>query len=290
MRLAILGFGLIGGSIARSLAERDPGAWHVTCWSRSLEQPRAALRRGLIAAVAPDAATAAESAELIVLAASPQANLELVDRLGPVLAGGQQTLTDVSSVQGPIAARAASQKGLRFVGGHPMSGRERRGFGAATPDLFVDRPWIVVAGEAAQDKDVDRVRELARACGARPVEMDATTHDGAVGGVSHLPLLASLCLVEAVTSGPDWETARGLRAGAWRDMTRLARGDAELGAGILALNAPVLAGWVGRYREVLGRWEQTLNELALGSDTPGTGLEGQLREIADLAEESATPS
>lgn len=283
VRLAILGFGLIGGSIALALAEREPGRWEVTAWSRDPSAPRRALGRGALKAVAPDPRSAVAGAELVVLAAPPEANLALLDELGPSLAEARVTLTDVTSVQGPIAARAAAIPELRFVGGHPMSGRERRGFAAATAALFVERPWMVLPSPVADRDDVARVRELAEACGARPIEMDAAAHDAAVGGVSHLPLLASLALAETVTDSAEWPEARGLAAQGWRDTTRLARGDPVLGAAILSGNAAALADWLERYRGVLERWQSTL-----GAKPASDELEARLQAIArDLGEPPA---
>jgi prephenate dehydrogenase len=206
-------------------------------------------------------------AELVVLAAPPLANVALLDTLAPAISAGDATLSDVSSVQAPMARRAAAHPGLRFVGGHPMSGRERSGYGAATADLFVDRPWVILPGDAAGESDVARVRTLAEACGARPVLLDPQTHDEAVAAVSHLPLLTSVALAETVTRSDAWPLARSLAAQGWRDTTRLARGDAALGAGILGANAPAVARWLRRYRERLDGWQDELDRVA-AADAP----------------------
>jgi prephenate dehydrogenase len=266
VRAAILGFGLIGGSIALALANRRRADWAVTAWNPRADDARGALARGLVAAVAPDPETAIRDAELVVLAAPPLANLELVDRVGPLLAGTEATLTDVSSSQSAIAARAARVPGLHFVGGHPMSGREKRGFAAARADLFEGRTWAVLPSAAARPIDVERVRALAQACGAQPLEVDPETHDAAVAAVSHLPLVASASLAETVAGSPEWPAARQFAAQGWRDMTRLARGDPELGAGIVLSNAVQLGRWLRRYREVLDEWQRTLDALPAADD------------------------
>jgi prephenate dehydrogenase len=126
-------------------------------------------------------------------------------------------------------------------------------------DLFVDRPWVVVPGALASDADVDRVAALARACLARVVVMDASAHDRAVAGISHLPLVVAVALVEAVVGATaaaarDWPEAAGLAAGGWRDTTRLAHGDPAMGAAILATNAPALAARIRDLRAVLDVW------------------------------------
>jgi len=270
MRLAILGLGLIGGSVARSLAERAPGgAWRITAWNRSPGSPQRALREGVIDDWAGDPRSAIRDADLVLLAATPFANLELAGLVGPALAGSGATLTDVSSVQGPIAAAAARVPGLRFVGGHPMAGREVRGYGAAEAGLFAGRPWVVLPAPAATQEDVERVEALARACGAVPRRMEPAEHDRLVAAISHLPLLVSAVLGETVALSPDWPAASELAAGGWRDATRLGRGDPELGAGIAAGNAAQILAWLSRFDLVLDGWRRELENLAAGATDGG---------------------
>jgi prephenate dehydrogenase len=288
VRLAILGFGLIGGSIARALAARDPHAWRVTAWSRSSTAPRRALDEGVIAAVAEDPVAAARDAELVLLAASPVANVALVARVGPAIVTASGLLTDVSGVQQPMAAAAAAVPGLRFVGGHPMSGREVRGYGAASADLFVDRPWAVLPGRLATREDVDLVRRLADACAGRPIELQPSEHDRAVASISHLPLLSAVALVDAAAADPAPDLARRLAAQGWRDATRLARGDSELGAGMLVLNAGAVAEALRRFRARLEAWQVRLDAIAASAD-PGAAVESVAADLSDTAVRAAEP-
>jgi prephenate dehydrogenase len=174
----------------------------------------------------------------------------------------------------------ANELGIRFVGGHPMAGRERSGVDAATADLFVDRPWVLVPGAASGDADVARASWLATAVGARPIEMTAEDHDRAVAAISHLPLVAAAALVEAIV-GERWtagnDPARELAASGWVDMTRLARGDPEMGAGILATNAAEVAGQVRALRDVLDRWLEALEAEKPDADD----IRHRLREARD---------
>ncbi len=275
MRIAFLGFGLIAGSIARRLAmarRSDAAAIDgLAAWSPTGEGPAAAARDGIldVAGTSPEATIA--GADLIVLAGPATACLGMLDDLAGAWRGalaGDAVITDVASTKAAIVLRATAL-GLRFVGGHPMAGREQAGYDAATPDLFVDRPWIVVpSGDAAAEA---RVEALAVACGARPMRMSAATHDAAVAAVSHLPLLAAAGLVESVTgAGPgvggsestpprdDWATAQDLAAGGWRDMTRLARGDVDMGTAILATNAEPIAARLRDLIAVLDAWAAEL--------------------------------
>jgi prephenate dehydrogenase len=262
-RIAFLGFGLIAGSIALTLRERlTDGGQTLVAWTPDGRGPRAGLAAGALDDVAPTAAAAIADADLVVLAAPPTTVLRMLDdlggSLGAALAPGA-TITDVGSTKARILERADAH-GLPFVGGHPMAGREASGFEAATADLFVDRPWVVVPGGAATANDVERVDWLAMAVGARPIRMTAEDHDRAVAAISHVPLVLAAALVEAIAgadagSAPrDWATARGLAASGWADMTRLARGDAAMGAGILATNGPAVAARLQDLRRVLDEW------------------------------------
>ena len=167
-----------------------------------------------------------------------------------------------------MASAAAAVPGLRWVGGHPMSGREQAGYAAADADLFVDRPWVVLPGPSAMPADVALVERLAADCGARTVRLEPDAHDAAVALISQLPLVVASALVEAAAGAPDWPLARTLAAQGWRDTTRLARGDAALGAGMLALNAAHVADALRRHRSVLDSWQARLDALG-GAETRG---------------------
>ncbi len=164
----------------------------------------------------------------------------------------------MASTKAAIVDHAAAL-GLRFVGGHPMAGREASGFDAADPALFSDRPWILVPPAAGDDEAVDRVVTLLEPTRARVVRMDAATHDALVAGISHMPLVVAVALVEAVAGiGPvpraDWAQAEPLAASGWASMTRLARGDTAMGSGIASTNAPAIAARLRDVRAVIDEW------------------------------------
>jgi prephenate dehydrogenase len=261
MRVGLVGFGLIGGSIARALVASGTD-WSVAAWSPTGIGPRAALADGTIDAAPATIEDTIAGADLVVLAAPPLACLELLSRLiGPLRDGlaSDAVVTDVASTKGLLVDRA-SAAGLRFVGGHPMAGLETSGWEASTPDLFAGRPWVIVQADPADGPARERVEGLARACRAEPLLMTAAEHDAAVAAISHLPLVVAAALVEAVaasadgTTRDDWAAAAALAAGGWKSATRLARGDVEMGAGILATNAPAIAARLHDLRTVLDAW------------------------------------
>jgi prephenate dehydrogenase len=281
MRVAILGFGLIGGSLARALAAAvDRAAWSVAAWSPTGEGTRQAAADGVIELAAASAAEALEGRELVVLAAPPTATLTLIDRLGDRLGAALDpgaVITDVASTKVAIMT-AAEARGLRFVGGHPMAGRETTGYAAATPDLFAGHPWVVVPTDPGDRAAIVAVETLAVAAGARPLRIDAAEHDAAVAAVSHLPLVVAAALAEAVAGDGDWLSVRRLTASGWRDMTRLVRGDVAMGSGIAATNAPAIAARLHRFRTVIDAW---LAELERPGGPDEAALAGRLVAARD---------
>jgi prephenate dehydrogenase len=253
MRVAIIGLGQIGGSVGRALiAAGNP--WQVIGWTRSEASRGSAELDGI--PVAASIGEAVRDADLVVLAAPPLACLELVDALAGPLSEGlapDVVITDVASTKAALTRRAAAN-GLRFVGGHPMAGREASGYSSSDAGLFLGRPWVVTTPEPRDDAAEARVASLATACGAEVVRLDAARHDAAVAAISHLPLVVAAALVEAITGADDWPLERQLAAGGWSSMTRLARGDVEMGTGILATNGPAVATRVRALREVLDGW------------------------------------
>ncbi len=268
MHVGFIGFGLIAGSIARAVrANPATASWTIAAWSPSGEGPARARADRVIAVVAKAPEAVLADADLVILAAPATACLSLIDQLtGPWrhLLRPDAIVTDVASTKAMIVARADAT-GLWFVGGHPMAGRETAGYAAADPDLFVDRPWIVVPGALAGATDVQRVTDLATACRAHVVEMDAKVHDRTVAGISHLPLIVAAALVESVAGTrdrprDDWPAAAALAAGSWRDATRVARGDPTMGAGIAATNGPALAARLRDLRSVIDSWLADLDK------------------------------
>lgn len=264
-RIAFVGFGLIGGSIAMALraSEREAGRGsapeplHLSAWTPNGHGPSRGLAVGLLDAAPGTLESAIAGSELVVLAGPPQAVLaELDDLAGPWRAWlGGALVTDVASTKAAIVDRAAGL-GLRFVGGHPMAGRESTGVEAASAALLGGRAWAIVPPGGAAEGDVATIMALAIAAGARPIRLGAAEHDAAVAAISHVPLLAAVALAEAMIADPAWHAgaARELASSGWRDATRLAAGSPAMGAGILATNAAEVAPRLRAMRAAIDRW------------------------------------
>jgi prephenate dehydrogenase len=292
MRIAFLGIGLLGGSIARALRLAPDGHdFQLVAWSPGGRGPAAAREAGVIDAIAATPEAAVRDTALIVLAAPPLACIGLLERLGSDLRSSLApgvTVTDVASTKAALLA-AATRAGVPYVGGHPMAGRETAGFAAGDGDLLAGRPWVVT--EAVAGGDPAAVEALATRCRATVVHLGAEEHDRLVAGISHLPLLAAVALVEAVAGtgdgNADWPAAQRLSATGWRDMTRLALGDPAMGAGIAASNAEALAGRLRDYRDRIDAWITLLE--GSGTGTPNgpdtSAIEARLQAARRRLEE-----
>ena len=230
--IAIVGLGLIGGSIALGVRERWPESRVFGVDSEAVLAHAlggGAIERGF------ESIGALPTTSLIVLAAPVRQNIELLQQIKrPAVA------TDVSGTKRDIvsAARALSP-GTTFVGGHPLGGGERGGFAFARPDLFAGRPWIFTPDGDDSTEAVERLSRFVTGLGARPCILSAEEHDRVMAYVSHLPQLAASALMEAVGAAAGIDGLRMAGRGLV-DTTRLASSPADVWRDICLTNADAL--------------------------------------------------
>jgi prephenate dehydrogenase len=221
-RVAILGTGLIGGSFGLALRKHFPDI-SIVGYDRA-EILQAALARGAVREVAGDLASAVRGADLVYIALPIGATIEALPAIAAA-AGTGALLTDTGSTKAAIcrAAKNAFGGGARFLGGHPMAGKETSGIARADAELFSGARYALIGLEDDPDPRVVGFVALVRALGAEPVWSDADTHDWAVGIVSHLPQLVAVALARVVQDETD-ETGLplSLSGPGLQDMLRLA--------------------------------------------------------------------
>ncbi len=259
-RVRILGTGLIGTSVGLALSRQG---YDVTLWDPSPTAMGLArdLGAGRLATAADDALGA--EPEMVVVAAPP-------DVAGAVVAESltrwpRAVVTDVASVKSAVleTVRASGADLFRYVGSHPMAGRERSGAVAARLDLFDGRAWVVVPHDGADPAAVALVARLASDAGAAVVtHMSAQAHDDAVAAVSHLPQLAS-SLVAAQLRGMSQQAVEIAGQGL-RDVTRIAASEPGLWTQILAGNAASVRDVLVRLQGDLARVVEALDQVASG--------------------------
>lgn len=247
---AIAGTGLIGSSIGLALSR---AGWVVLGWDPDIEAATAARDAGAIAELRGSLEELVDAApDVIVLAGPPAATVAALQGLStPGL------VMDVAGVKREIVAAA---DGVRFVGTHPMAGREISGPAGATAGLFRGATWVI-ATDGAAEGDLVAVEDLVRSLGAAPVRMSAAAHDAAVARISHLPqLVAAAILLNAA----DTDGAMDLAAGSFRDITRVAASDPALWVGLLDMNRDEVVAAATELAEILGRVRS-----AVAGDAPG---------------------
>ncbi|GAB4452134.1 MAG: prephenate dehydrogenase [Armatimonadaceae bacterium] len=233
--LAIIGMGLIGGSVALA-ARRSFPAVRITAVDPNPETRRSVLESGCADAAIPDLSPNLAEADLVVLATPVPAIRETLPRLSSLLSSSAM-VTDVGSVKGAVSEIGWQHLGARFVPGHPMAGSEKHGFGAARADLFSGATWVLIPSGAPEQAPVlERVAGFVRGLGAVPLLLNSDEHDACVALTSHVPHVAAYMLyAQARQQGPDspvWKLA----AGGFHSATRVAASSPELWTGICLSN------------------------------------------------------
>jgi prephenate dehydrogenase len=234
--VAIVGVGMIGGSIGKALRGRRL-ATRVIGIGRSQAGLDAARRAAAVTDTSTDIAAAAD-ADLIVVAAGVAAIPALLDAIDAVVKPGT-LVTDAGSTKGSIVAawehRRSSRRG-RFVGAHPLAGSHRRGAAAAAADLFAGRVTVVTPAPKTPPADAEEAGGFWAALGSTVFMMPPREHDKLLAATSHAPHVVAAAIAAATPA-----VARQFTAGGWRDTTRIAAGDPELWADILLDNAAQVA-------------------------------------------------
>jgi len=221
-RVAILGTGLIGGSFGLALRKHFPDI-SIVGFDRA-ETLQVALARGAVQETARDLASAVRGADLVCVALPIGATIEALPAIAAAAKDGA-LVTDTGSTKATIcrAAKTAFAGAARFLGGHPMAGKETSGIARADAKLFSGARYALIGLESDPDPRTHGLAALVRELGAEPVWTDAETHDWAVGIVSHLPQLLAVALARVVQDETD-ETGLplSLSGPGLQDMLRLA--------------------------------------------------------------------
>jgi prephenate dehydrogenase len=246
-RIAIVGVGLIGGSLAFAARRRFPDATIVGIDSDDVVT--AARQLGALSQGTTDLAGVA-GADLVVLAAPVVANIETIGRL-PQLLDGPAIVTDVGSTKrATLDAARSLPSSLRFVGGHPLAGAARGGIEASRPDLFERRTWVLTPWPTTPREAVARLSAFVRALGAVPLELDPNTHDHVLAFTSHLPQLTASALMQVVGDAVGDSGLQFSGAGL-ADTTRVAGSPARIWTDICRTNADELVPALDQLIEIL---------------------------------------
>lgn len=248
-RIAIVGMGLMGGSLARALRTARLAREIVGC-GRNAATLAQAVQAGAIDRAEADVALAVRDADMVVLAVPVGATREVLTRLAPALSP-HAVVTDVGSVKTSVLADARRVLGStypRFVGGHPLAGGEESGFGASQLDLYRASRVIVTPESDTDPAATAKVREMWHALGAEVVTLGAREHDEILSRTSHLPHVLAFALMNLLARDPR---ALDFAGNGFRDMTRIAASDPVMWRDICLANRDALRRAANELRAVL---------------------------------------
>ncbi len=256
-KVAIVGLGLMGGSLAGALRGKCRAVVGIARRKETVEQ---AISDGLIDLGTTDMVPFVGSADIVVLATPVRAIIELVNDLGPLLQDNA-LLIDLGSTKSDITrAMADLPPHVQPLGAHPMCGKELSGISAADPGLYEGRTFILVPLPRTSLQAIETGRDLARAIGALPLILDDPhRHDFLVATLSHLPYLLACSLVAAAdaTTSQD-EAAWEIVAGGYRDTSRVAASDVDMMVDIIMTNRQEILKALAEYSSHLDQLTQLI--------------------------------
>lgn len=220
--IGFIGFGLIGGSIAKGIKRMKPDT-KIMAYMRSKEKLIRAQKDGMVDVILNGVDDALAECDIIFLCTPVEYNAKYLSDIRPFLKPGA-ILTDVGSTKTSIH-EVVSELGLEscFIGGHPMAGSEKTGYEHATDHLLENAYYIITPTPASRDEDVNRMVAVARTIGSIPIVLDCREHDRIVAAISHLPHIIASSLVNLVKDSDNREELmKRLAAGGFKDITRIA--------------------------------------------------------------------
>jgi prephenate dehydrogenase len=258
-RLAIIGVGLIGGSLARALRGAGFVGDIIGC-GRSVENLQLAFDLGVIDGCTRDPAVAVEGADMIFIAVPLGAIRGVFERIRGKLTA-DAVVTDGGSVKGSVVADAAASFGevpTRLVPGHPIAGTEHSGVAASFPELYHNRRVILTPLPQTDPDALERVRAMWQAAGAVVTDMDVAHHDAVLAATSHLPHMLAYGLVDLLARQQDNDEIFRYAAGGFRDFTRIASSNPLMWRDICIANADALSGMLERFGEEMSDLAETI--------------------------------
>ncbi len=261
LELGFIGFGLIGGSIARSLKKNGMDITVKVYTRRKNPQLEKGVKEGIIDELLYEIDHHFSTCDVIFLCAPVLKNAEFFPLLKPVISPSC-ILTDVGSVKGSIcdAAREAGL-GPRFIGGHPMAGSEKTGYENSTDTLLENAYYLLTPCEDNAPEDVATLRELAGHTGANCVIISAAEHDRITAAISHVPHIIAVSLVNMVRQNDnDEENMKAFAAGGFRDITRIASSSPAMWQDICIANEKSINHFLSCFEGQLRQFRQMISE------------------------------
>jgi prephenate dehydrogenase len=254
---AIVGLGLMGGSLALALRDKID---HITGVELDPQARTYALEHRIVDSATDDLRSGVAHADTVILCAPVRKIVEIINnRIGTYLRSNTLLIDIGSTKQDICEVMGKLPIGIHAIGGHPMTGKERSGVQHSEANLYADCPFVLCATRRTTPATRLRALALVQALRATPIEMDAARHDRVVAAISHLPYLLSATLVATVAGEAEHDPAVWqLAAGGFRDMSRLAGSDITMMSDILSTNTQAVATLLAMFRVQMGLLETKL--------------------------------
>ena len=253
--IAIIGLGLIGGSLG--LALKREATNFIIGFDRSCSAADEAYRRGIIDSIAVSAQSAAEQADIVIFATPVNTTVKLMNEALEWTLKESVILTDTGSTKKPImeASEAFNVKGITVIGGHPMAGSHKSGVAASKEHLFENAYYILTPLVSTASDQIERLQLLLSSTKAKVIVLNAIEHDRMTAIVSHFPHIIASSLVGRLSDQQEGQPfVKNLAAGGFRDLTRIASADPIMWRDVTIQNRTELI-------EQLDGWQQKMKEI-----------------------------
>lgn len=280
LKVAIIGVGLIGGSLGLALKDRLQDGVYIKGLSRTEASMKRAVSLGAVDAASANIKDVVEDADIVFLSTPVLQIVPMVEKMLPFLKKGA-ILTDAGSTKQHIWEHLKNllPKDIYYVAGHPMTGKERSGVEAADKDLFVNKCYVIVEDTGAPREIVEKVLAVLRLTGANLTTLDIAAHDRCASIISHVPHVAAAALVTLLNrSQGDLESSIKLAGGGFKDTTRIASSNSDMWADICMSNKTPI---INNLRELQGILEEVIKAIDAGDRDAVYGYFSQAKDRRD---------
>ena len=254
INLAIIGVGLIGGSLGLCLKDKMGDNIYITGLCRSQKSMDMAMKLGAVDYAAADLAKVVKDADIIFLSPPVLQIVPMVEEILPYLKKGA-ILTDAGSTKQYIWQHLQEilPDDVYYIAGHPMTGREKSGVTAAKKDLFVGKAYVIVEDTGAPKEAHEKLLSVLKYTGANFTTLDIAKHDRCASVISHVPHVTAAALVTLLNrSGDDLESCIKLIGGGFKDTTRIASSNADMWADICMTNSAAIVNNLKMLQGIIG--------------------------------------
>ena len=254
MKLAIIGVGLIGGSLGLCLKDKLGDKIFITGLCRSQASMRRATELGAVDLATSDLKAVVGDADIIYLSPPVLQIVPMVKKILPLLKSGA-ILTDAGSTKQFIwqELKKILPPDIYYIAGHPMTGREKSGVEAASKDLFRGKAYVIAEGTDAPPEVKEKLMNVLRLTDANFLEIDIAKHDRCASIISHVPHLTAAALVTLLNdAGDDLDSCLKLVGGGFKDTTRIASSNADMWADICMTNGDAISMHLRDLQNILG--------------------------------------